>query len=333
MASLPDLAARWRNDLAAWAIPERILAAVDESPWSMPPAVFARRADHHLAAPGGPTHERVLEALPYGGTVLDAGAGPGTASLAVAAARQARVIAVDLSEEMLEELEERAVRLGLAVTCVPGRWPDVADPEQHDLEQADPEQHDVEQVDPARPYCEHLHPEQAGPMRVHRGHPPPEGAGRGRAAREQLRCDVAVAKDVLYNVPELPEFLAALTRCAAGRVVVELTARHPLTPLNPLWERLHGLTRPDRPTSADVHAIAVAMGLRPRIEHWRRPSSRPYETFEQLVEVTRTRLCVPRGRAGEVAEALRELGTDPAHPTLPGTRERATATLWWPGGG
>lgn len=276
MASLTDLASRWRNDLASWAIPEEILATVDESPWTMPPAVFARRADQLLAAPSGPSYTRVLEALPHHGTVLDVGAGAGAASLPAAAARHAHLIAVDLSDEMLEELDERAARRGVRTTCVQGRWPDLA------------------------------------------------------AEPERFSCDVAVSKDVLYNVPELPEFLAALTRCARRRVVVELTARHPLSPLNPLWERLHGLRRPDRPAAQDVYEIAAAMELEPRIERWERPSSRPYETFEQLVEVTRTRLCVPRERTGEVAQALRELGVDPAVPLLPETQRRPAATIWWP---
>ena len=45
MADLTELADRWRADLAAWAIPEHITAAVSESPWVLPPQVFARRAD------------------------------------------------------------------------------------------------------------------------------------------------------------------------------------------------------------------------------------------------------------------------------------------------
>lgn len=273
MALLTDLAARWRNDLASWAIPEEILASADESPWALSPAWFRRRADEQIAAPGGPSYKRVLEALPVGGTLLDIGAGAGAASLPAAAARGAAVIAVDLSEDMLDELAERAGKLGVPVTVVQGRWPD----------------------------CEIAE-----------------------------RADVAVTKDVLYNVPELPEFLAALTGQARGRVVVELTARHPLTPLNPLWMSLRGLRRPDRPAATDAYEIAAAMGLEPKIERWTRESPPRYETFDQLVEVTRTRLCLPSDRSGEVAAALRELGADPAAPRLPGTRRRQAVTLWWP---
>src|SRR2546430_4648282 len=36
---------RWRDDLAAWAIPQPILDAAPESPWHFPVELFARRAD------------------------------------------------------------------------------------------------------------------------------------------------------------------------------------------------------------------------------------------------------------------------------------------------
>ena len=45
MGDLTELAERWRADLAGWAIPEHITAAVGESPWVLPRQVFARRAD------------------------------------------------------------------------------------------------------------------------------------------------------------------------------------------------------------------------------------------------------------------------------------------------
>jgi len=59
---------------------------------------------------------------------------------------------------------------------------------------------------------------------------------------------------VLYNVAELGPFVTALTSHARRLVVVELTARHPLTALNPLWERFHGLVRPNVPTACDALA-------------------------------------------------------------------------------
>ena len=290
-ARLAELAARWRDDLAEWAIPGEIRAAAADSPWAMSSALFAARTDAELREPGGPSYRRALAALPVGGTVLDVGSGAGTAGLPLAAARSATLVAVDLSADMLDELARRAAAHGVRSRCVRGSWPDVAVA--------------VDLSDPA--------------------------ATAGAADRAARRADVAVCKDVVYNVPDLPAFLAALTAHARALVVVELTERHPLTPFNPLWLRLHGLRRPERPVAGDVHEIAAAMGLRPRAERWTRTTHGPYGTFDDLVQTACRRLCLPADRSAEVAAALRELGTDPAEPYLPGTRARPAMTIWWPG--
>ncbi|MDF5754427.1 methyltransferase domain-containing protein [Spongiactinospora sp. TRM90649] len=118
-----SLDARWRAALAAWAIPEDILAAAPVDPWGLQVSRFARRTEALLAEPGGVTYETVCEALPEGGTLLDVGAGTGAASLPAATARDARLIAVDENPGMLADLRERAPE----VATVEGRWPDVAE--------------------------------------------------------------------------------------------------------------------------------------------------------------------------------------------------------------
>ena len=70
-AAVGALAERWRSDLAAWAIPEHITAAVADSPWVLPRTVFARRADRLAATPSGPSFEREWAALDPPGSVLD----------------------------------------------------------------------------------------------------------------------------------------------------------------------------------------------------------------------------------------------------------------------
>ena len=84
-------------------------------------------------------------------------------------------------------------------------------------------------------------------------------------------ADVVTCHHVLYNVADLGPFVAELTTHARRRVVVEITARHPLTSLNPLWEQFHGLRRPDVPTADDAVAILEALGLAPSHEAWTRP--------------------------------------------------------------
>jgi SAM-dependent methyltransferase len=274
VAPLTELLSRWREDLAAWAIPDHITAGVAESPWVLPRQVFARRADRLRRAPGGPSYERAWEALAPAGSVLDVGSGPGAACLPLAP-RITSLTAVDTDEEMLGLLTERARGAGLEPEAVPGRWPDVA-----------------AQVSPA---------------------------------------DVVTCHHVLFNVPDLQPFLAALSGHARRRVVIETAAAHPLISLNPLWLRFHGLKRPEQPTAPDVLDILAAMGLQAGHTEWSRPAEADYQSMAELVDVTRRRLCLPPGRASEVEAALVDLGTDPGHPGDLGSSGRDVVTIWWEG--
>ncbi len=125
MASLDELLSRWRDDLSAWAIPERITSAVAESPWVLPRQVFARRADRLAHAPAGASYERAREALAPAGTVLDIGSGAGAACLPLAP-YATTVTAVDTDKRMLALLAERAGAIGLDLCAVAGQWPGVA---------------------------------------------------------------------------------------------------------------------------------------------------------------------------------------------------------------
>src|SRR6266508_2384534 len=185
---MDDPLARWRAQLEAWAIPEEILAAAPESPWSFPVGLFRARAERARA--GGrqtPSNREAARWLPPGGSVLDVGAGAGAASLPLAGVA-GRLVAVDESAAMVEAFLAAAAGAGAHAQGIQGRWPEVAG-----------------RVDPA---------------------------------------DVVVCHHVLYNVADLAPFAGALTDHARRRVVVELTDRHPLVGLAPLWRRFHGLERP-----------------------------------------------------------------------------------------
>jgi SAM-dependent methyltransferase len=265
---------RWRADLAAWAIPEHITAAVAESPWVLPRQVFARRADRASATPSGPSYRRAWAALDPPGSVLDVGSGAGAASLPLLP-RATSLTAVDTDGVMLDKLSERSAAAGVTARAVLGRWPDAA--------------------------------AEAGP------------------------ADVVTCHHVFYNVPEIRPFVTALTRNARREVVAEMTAEHPLVSLNELWRRFHGLRRPVAPTAVDLIQILEAMGLRPGHETWRRPGGRDYASFDEMVDVTRRRLCLPPGRAAEVAAALAESGVDPDDPEDLGSSGRDVVTIWWTG--
>lgn len=273
-AALAPLLSRWRSDLAAWAIPEHITAAVSDSPWVLPRHVFARRADRLAADPSGPSFERARDALDPPGGVLDVGSGAGAACLPLLP-RCTALTAVDSEPGMLSLLGQRAAAAGATPRLVEGSWPDVA--------------------------------AQAG------------------------TADLVTCHHVTYNAPEIEPFLTALTAAARRLVVVEMTAQHPLTSLNPFWLRFHDLTRPERPTATDLLAILAAMGIAYGSQRWRRPGGPDYESFAELTDVTRRRLCLPPERAGEVAQALAESGIDPQHPVDLGSSGRDVVTIWWDG--
>jgi SAM-dependent methyltransferase len=125
VADLADRLERWRGDLAAWAIPEHITAAVAESPWVLPRQVFARRADRLTATPSGPSYRRAWAALDPPGSVLDVGSGAGAACLPLIA-RATAVTAVDTDAGMLKQFSERTAAAGITVRAVLGRWPEAA---------------------------------------------------------------------------------------------------------------------------------------------------------------------------------------------------------------
>jgi SAM-dependent methyltransferase len=274
LADAEDLLGRWRDDLAAWAIPEHILAAATESPWVLPHQVFARRADRTSAAPSGPSFELAWAALDPPGSVLDVGSGAGAACLPLLP-RSTALTAVDTDTRMLDLLAARTAARGVTARLRPGGWPQVA-------------------------------------------------ATTGPA-------DVVTCHHVLYTVPDAGPFIDALTDHARRVVVVELAASHPLVSLNPLWLKFHGLGRPEGPTAGDLIAILTAMGLRPEFRMWRRPGGADYASFAELTDVTRRRLCLPPGRAPDVAGALVAAGVDPAHPVDLGSSGRELATIWWGG--
>jgi len=153
----------------------------------------------------------------------------------------------------------------------------------------------------------------------------PEVAGRVGPA------DVVVCHHVLYNVADLAPFAAALTDHARRRVVVELTDRHPLVGLAPLWRRFHGLERPSGPTAGDAAAALDALGLDPRRQDWESGDRLGFDRFEELVAFTRRRLCLPADRDAEVAEALLEAGTHEVGGVWVGAGPRLVSTLSWSG--
>src|SRR5215218_1724274 len=120
-------------------------------------------------------------------------------------------------------------------------------------------------------------------------------------AGQVTQADVVVCHHVLYNVPDLAPFAAALTGHARRRVVCELTERHPLAGL--------AVDRTD----------------------CEQPDRFGFDDFDELVAFTRRRLCLPPARDGEVAGALLEEGTRQVGRVWVSGQPRRVTTLSWPG--
>lgn len=143
-------------------------------------------------------------------------------------------------------------------------------------------------------------------------------------------ADVVVCHHVLYNVQDLEPFVRALDEHALGRVVVEITERHPLAWMNDLWRRFHGLERPDGPTAVDAEAALAELGYAARLElETRRPRSSGFERRGDAVSLIRRRLCLPSERDAEVAEALGDRLARRDGLWSAGPAEQTVAALWW----
>lgn len=147
-----------------------------------------------------------------------------------------------------------------------------------------------------------------------------EVAGRWPDVADQApAADVVVAHNVFYNVADLVPFVRRLADHARVRVVAELTERHPLSWLNPYWQHLHGLDRPERPTAEDAAAVVREAGFGVAVERWDRPMH-AHRTGEELVAFVRKRLCVGPERDRQIRELVER---------YPPPATRAVATLWW----
>lgn len=253
-------AARWADELVAWAIPDHILAQAPESPWGYVPAMF--KAATGEAGPSLAT-QRALEALEPGGRVLDVGCGGGAAAFALVPPA-GYVIGVDESAAMLELFATTAAERGVGCETIEGRWPDVA---------------------PQTPMA-----------------------------------DVVVCHNVFYNVAALVPFARALGEHSRTRVVVEITASHPLTRQARYWKHFWGLDRPDGPTAELALAVLREAGIAATMAAAKGTERDDSEVDRAtLVAFVRRRLCLGPERDAEIDELL----GDDIHAT--GDR----AVIWW----
>ena len=155
-------------------------------------------------------------------------------------------------------------------------------------------------------------------------------SGRWPDVADQVRtADLVVCHHVLYNVPDIEPFILELDSHARRRVVVEITERHPLVRLNPLWKRVHGIDRPEGPSATDLMALLDELGIAVQAERWPRPPDAEHHEFGELVETTRRRLCLPAARTDEVIAALHEIGVSEETAGYFGSSGQDLVTIWW----
>lgn len=266
---------RWREQLAAWAIPEDVLAAAPESPYGFATECFRRRGASAPDAEPTPTTRRALEVLPAGGTLLDVGVGGGGTSIPLAG-RAGLIVGVDAQPDMLEGFLANAAAAGVAARAVTDAWPD--------------------------------------------------------ATADVEIADVVLAGHVFYNTSDLPPFVRALHDHARRRVVVELTANHPLDWMRDLWLRFHALERPLGPTADDAASVLTDLGYEVGREDRvvaGRHGSGGFAHRADAIHSVRKRLCLPADRDEDIAAALGDRLRQLDDLWDVGPPERTVVTLWW----
>jgi SAM-dependent methyltransferase len=155
-----------------------------------------------------------------------------------------------------------------------------------------------------------------------------EGAWPAVAPRVE-RHDVALAAHVAYDVADLAPFLLALHGAARCGVVLEAGERHPWSGLTKYYRALHGLDRPDGPTSdLLIEFVEEVLGISPQVERWIAPARLRFADLQELVELYRRRLVVPLERSAELADLLApDVVEEDGWLSLGG--EGGLVTLWW----
>jgi SAM-dependent methyltransferase len=144
-------------------------------------------------------------------------------------------------------------------------------------------------------------------------------------------ADLVLCGHVFYNVPQLEPFVPALNDHARRRVVVELTARHPLAWMSDLWQTFHGVDLPEGPTADDAENALRALGYAVDREDRAAAEGRAGGGFARrgdAIAIVRRRLCLPADRDTEIAGALGERLAEHDGLWSVGRSERVV-TLWW----
>ncbi|MEK7252872.1 MAG: methyltransferase domain-containing protein [Actinomycetota bacterium] len=143
--------------------------------------------------------------------------------------------------------------------------------------------------------------------------------------------DVVLSTQVVYDVPGIGMFVEAMYDRSRRGVVVEMTPRHPWTPLSRYFRSLHDLDRPTRPTVDDfARVVEEVTGVVPRQQRWATSTGLRFADMQELLTFYRRRLLVPPIRSMEAAALLEPDIRRTADGWLVlGSAEREVVTVWW----
>lgn len=156
---------------------------------------------------------------------------------------------------------------------------------------------------------------------------------RGRwpdVAGQVPRADVVLSANVVYDVPGIGPFVAALDAAARRGVVIEMTERHPRVITAPLFRAVHGVDRPAGPSVDDLVAVIVEeLGIRPEVECWERPATMWFENWDEILAFYGRRIALPIARRPELRPLLEPQVTEQDGRLYVGDRKGRHCTLWW----
>ncbi len=155
-------------------------------------------------------------------------------------------------------------------------------------------------------------------------------AGRWEDARVPV-ADIVVCANVLYDVPDLVPFVAKLDAHARDACFIEITLRHPLTPMNEMWRRFRGIERPERPDYFDAVAVLHQMGIYANVCIERVTSSFWFTSLDEAVAWYRRRLRLEPDpqRDAELRAYIAERTHEIEGRVFAGPLIRYLAILWW----
>lgn len=143
--------------------------------------------------------------------------------------------------------------------------------------------------------------------------------------------DLVVCANVLYDVQDLVPFIAKLDAHAREACFIEITFRHPLTPMNELWRRFHGIERPERPDYFDAVAVLHQMGICANVQIEWVPVTLWFANLDEAVAMYRQWLYLTPDpqRNAELRAYIQAHSHEIDGRIYPGPAKRRIVILWW----